>query len=152
MKQEKRRMPLKIGRLLLFVLFMLHEGALPGIGQEKNGLPKKSALPPFELVQAVICENVKNQQPVNPTIVLSVDLKKVACFTAFESVSEKTHVIHHWIRKDRSVTKVKLFLQPPRWSTFSSIHLREIDKGPWRVEIGDADGNILQTLRFSITD
>lgn len=152
MKQVKHQMPLKIGRFLLFILFMLHEAALPGIGQEKNDLSKKSALPPFELVQAVICENVKNQQPVNPTIVLSVGLKKAVCFTAFESVSEKTHVVHHWIRKDKSVTKVKLFLQPPRWSTVSSIHLREIDKGPWRVEISDSDGNILQTLRFSITD
>lgn len=145
-------MPFKIVRSLLFVLVMLHEAVLPGIGQENNEDSKKPDLPPFKLVRAVMCEKVKDQQPVNPTVVLSVSLGKAACFTEFESISEKTNVVHNWIRKDVSVTKVKLFMQPPRWSTFSSIHLREIDKGPWRVEISDSDGNILQILRFSITD
>jgi len=145
-------MPLKIAKSWLLILFMLHAAVLTGIGQEKNDPSKKPASPSFKLVRATMCENVKNQQPVNPTIVLSVSLGKANCFTAFESISEKTYVVHNWIRKDVSVTKAKLFLQPPRWSTFSSIHLREIDKGPWRVEISDSEGNILQILRFSITD
>jgi hypothetical protein len=151
-KQEKHRVPLKIGSLLLVVLFMLHATVLLGIGQENDDPSKQPDLPPFKLVQAVMCERVKDQQPVNPTVILSVSLGKAACFTAFESISEKTYVVHNWIRKDVSVTKVKLFMLPPRWSSFSSIHLREIDKGPWRVEVSDSDGNILQILRFSITD
>jgi hypothetical protein len=32
------------------------------------------------------------------------------------------------------------------------MHLRKNDKGPWRVEITDEQGNIFQILRFSITD
>ena len=145
-------MQIIIRRSLLYILFMMHVTVLPGIGQEKDGSSQHPASSSFKLVKAVMCENVDNQQPVNPTIVLSVSLGKAACFTAFESIPEKTYVVHNWIRKDISVTKVKLFLHPPRWSTFSSIHLREIDKGPWRVDISDSDGNILQILRFSITD
>jgi hypothetical protein len=53
---------------------------------------------------------------------------------------------------DKLSTKKKLVLKPPRWSTFSSIQLREADKGPWRVEITDDDENILRILRFSIVD
>jgi hypothetical protein len=45
-----------------------------------------------------------------------------------------------------------LTLKPPRWSTFSSIQLREADKGPWRVEIVDEKDRLHKTLRFSITD
>jgi len=150
-KQEKHQMSLTIGRSLLLILFMLHVSVLSGIGNE-NDSSKKPSSHTLKLVQAVMCEDVKNQQPINPTLALSVSIGKAICFSSFESVTEKTYVVHKWIRKDVSVTKEKLFLQPPRWATFSRIHLREIDKGPWRVEISDSDGNILQILRFSITD
>jgi hypothetical protein len=49
-------------------------------------------------------------------------------------------------------TKKKLFLKPPSWSTYSSIQLREADKGPWRVEVTDDKGKLFATLRFSVTD
>jgi hypothetical protein len=47
---------------------------------------------------------------------------------------------------------VKLSLKTPRWSTFSRMRLRNGEKGPWRVEITDEEGNILGVLRFSVTD
>jgi hypothetical protein len=50
------------------------------------------------------------------------------------------------------VYRKRLILKPPRWASVSSIKLREADKGPWRVEIRDAEGRLLATLRFSITD
>jgi hypothetical protein len=49
-------------------------------------------------------------------------------------------------------TQVRLRLHPPNWATFSTIQLREADKGPWRVEVTDQDGRIFTILRFSITD
>jgi hypothetical protein len=74
------------------------------------------------------------------------------CFSAFDSVPEQTSIFHDWIRQDKLVFRKKLILKPPRWSSVSSIQLREADKGVWRVEIRDADGNPLRILRFSITD
>lgn len=74
------------------------------------------------------------------------------CFTAFDHVPEQTSIFHDWIRQDKLVFRKKLVLKPPRWSSVSSIQLREADKGVWRVEIRDADGNFLRVLRFSITD
>ena len=59
---------------------------------------------------------------------------------------------HHWYHRDKFVTKIGLALKPPRWLTFSSIHLREIDRGPWRVEISTPEGALLRTLRFSVTE
>jgi hypothetical protein len=79
-------------------------------------------------------------------------LERVSCFTSFDPVPEKTFVHHNWYYKDKLSTRIKLSLQPPRWSTFSSIQLREADKGPWRIEIADEKGDIFRVLRFSITD
>jgi hypothetical protein len=60
--------------------------------------------------------------------------------------------LHKWYQRDNLVTEKQLTINPPRWSSFTSVQLRDADKGPWRVEISDEDGNLMQTLRFSITD
>ena len=104
------------------------------------------------LVQAAMCEGIKDYNPYNGAVVFSRTIGKVSCFTSFDPVPEKMFIYQNWFHRDRLSTKIKLFLQPPRWSTFSSIQLREADKGPWRVEVTDQGGKLLHVLRFSITD
>ncbi len=104
------------------------------------------------LKEAYMCESVKNFSPVNPAVVFSISAKSISCFTVFDPVPEKTVVYHKWYRKDRLTTTQSLTLEPPAWRTYSSIQLREADKGPWRVEVVGPRGAILKTLRFSITD
>jgi hypothetical protein len=104
------------------------------------------------LKEAYMCEGIKNFTPINPAVVFSVSTKSISCFTFFDPVPEKTVVYHKWYRKDRLTTTQSLTLDPPAWRTYSSIQLREIDKGPWRVEIVGPQGMILKILRFSITD
>jgi hypothetical protein len=104
------------------------------------------------LKEAFMCEAVKNFLPINPAVVFSISAKSICCFTAFDPVPEKAVVYHKWYRKDRLTTTQSLTLEPPAWRTYSSIQLREADKGPWRVEIVGPKGAILKILRFSITD
>jgi len=107
----------------------------------------------MRMTGAVICEDIKDGQPVNEGIIFSSDLGKITCFTEFDSITKKTTIYHCWYFRDNLRAKKKpLVLNPPKWSTFSQIEPRETDKGPWRVEIVDGAGKILQTLRFSIID
>ena len=107
----------------------------------------------MHITKAVTCEDVKDGRPVNEGIIFSSDLNRVTCFTEFDQITEKTIIYHCWYFKDNLRAKKKpLVLNPPRWATFSQIEPRETEKGPWRVEIVDEDGNILRTLRFSIVD
>lgn len=106
----------------------------------------------MKLVQAVMCESIDNFKPVNPGIVFSISSGEVFCFSEFDPVFEKTHVIHQWYKKDKLIFTMHLTLSPPKWSSFSRVQIRDADKGPWRVEIHNADGTILQTLRFSMAD
>jgi hypothetical protein len=99
-----------------------------------------------------MCEKIENFVPFNPAIVFPTALEKISCYTSFDPVPQHTFVYHNWFFRDKLSTRIKLSLQPPRWSTFSSIQLREADKGPWRVEIADETGRIFHVLRFSITD
>lgn len=133
-----------------FILILLFP--TQGFSDEKKGSPKKTPSHSLGLVKASVCEAVKDGLPLNEGVVFSVGLKKVACFSSFDPVSENTFVYHSWFFRDRLITRFKLALRTPRWATFSRMELRDADKGPWRVEISDEKGIIFHMLRFSITD
>jgi hypothetical protein len=104
------------------------------------------------LGESAVCENVQNGIPEQAAVAFSVRLKRVYCYTDFTTVPEKSFAYHNWYLRDNLKASVKLTVRPPRWSIYSSIQLRDSDKGPWRVEITDEEGNILKTLRFSVID
>lgn len=104
------------------------------------------------LVRSVICEGITSFAPFNPAVVFSINLGRVSCFTEFDPVLEETTIHHKWYFRDRLTTRKKLTLKPPRWATFSSVQLRQEDKGPWRVEIVDNRERLVDVVRFSITD
>lgn len=106
----------------------------------------------IRLVQATMCEGIVGYEPVRPAVVFSLTRGRVSCFSQFDRISEATHIHHKWYRRDSLITVKRLTLKPPRWSSFTSVQLRDADKGPWRIEITDAQDRPLHTLRFSITD
>lgn len=104
------------------------------------------------LLKAVMCESIQGYEPVNPAVVFSIELGRVSCFTEFDQISAQTFIHHKWYRKDSLINVKRLTINPPRWSSFTSVQLRDADKGPWRVEITDENDRLMRTLRFSITD
>lgn len=139
-----------IGIWFFFGVFVCFHGA-PGVLKAQDAEAPSVALS-TSLTMATMCEGISESMPVNPTIVFPVSNKNAYCLSAFDDVKEKTHINHFWYRRDKLVSNVRLLIQPPRWTTYSSIDLRESDKGPWRVDVVDANNNLLKTLRFSITD
>ena len=135
--------------LLSYIIFFLSS---PTLAQQNKDSLSIAASKKLTLVQAAMCEGIKEYAPRNQAIVFSITIEEVSCFTSFDPVPEKSFIYHKWFHRDKLSKKIKLFLQPPRWSTFSSIQFRDADKGVWRVEVTDMEGNILRVLRFSITD
>jgi hypothetical protein len=104
------------------------------------------------LVRAVMCESITGYEPKYISVAFSIRAVTISCYTSFDDVSDTTFVEHKWYRRDELVTVKRLTLKPPQWSTYSSVQLREDDKGPWRVEVWDARNQMIKTLRFSVTD
>lgn len=99
-----------------------------------------------------MCESVREFVPVNQGVVFSSGIGRVHCYSSFDPVPNRTAIYHNWFHRDQLSSKQRLVLNPPRWSTFSTMQLREGDRGPWRVEVTDGNGHLLKVLRFSITD
>ncbi|MFH1351277.1 MAG: DUF2914 domain-containing protein [Pseudomonadota bacterium] len=141
--------------VFFFVVLYLIVGAFYSVqatAQNREDRSGQSASQGLTIVQAVMCEEIKENSPHNQAVVFSITVGRVHCFTSFDPVPEKTSIYHNWYSRDKLNTRIKLSLQPPRWATFSRIQLREADTGPWRVDITDEKGKILQVLRFNITD
>jgi hypothetical protein len=67
-------------------------------------------------------------------------------------MSEKTVIYHKWFHRDKLSTSKKIGVRGPRSAVFTTILLREADRGPWRVDVTDEKGNVFVVLRFSIID
>lgn len=143
-------------KVLRFIVFMALFAGLPCSlsGQETpKGLSSSNNRVSNEhLIMATMCEGIKDNSPCNPAIVFSRALTEVLCFTTFDSIPEATFIYHKWFFKDTLNRTIKLTINPPRWSTYSRMHVRDGDEGPWHVEISDDQGNILKILRFSIVE
>lgn len=120
-------------------------------------LSQEVATPPtppaeLKLTRAVMCESMQKLAPVNQAVLFSIDVGRISCFTEFDQVTRQTFIRHKWYRKGNLISVKQLTVHPPRWSSFSSIQLRDADKGPWRVDVTDENDNLIVTLRFSITE
>jgi hypothetical protein len=128
-------------KILVFAVFFL--ACLPAAAFSKDGL---------RLTAAYMCEQISDAGPENRAVVFSAAEGKIFCFCYFEFVPAKTAVSHVWYHRDRLVARRRLVLDPPSWKIYSTMQLRETDKGPWRVEILGADSKRLDVVRFSVTD
>ena len=140
-----------------FIFFLLLAYLVLGsfthtFAQDQQGVTPVEPLQELTLVRAVMCEGLRGLGPLNEAIVFSIEREEVFCFLDFDPVPERTSIRISWFWRDERRLNRKFTLKPPRWSTLDSIELRDADKGPWRVEVRDMEGNILKTLRFSITD
>jgi hypothetical protein len=142
----------KVWVLTLCILLGGAVGMDPVYSQEASQASKAEPAKTLKLDQAVMCEDIKDFLPYNKAVVFSLEIGKVFCFSSFDVVPVKTFIYHNWYRQDRLITTKRLSLQPPEWSSYSSIQLREADKGPWRVEIRGQNNQLFQIVRFSITD
>ena len=147
--------------VVVFVLGLALFQGIPNVGAQaaesaqpqQTGGPSPSAEEAkLKLSKAVMAEKVENLVPVRSAIGFSVSIGQVYCYTTFDPVPQPTIIYHRWYHRENLSTQTRLRLYAPRWSTYSVIQLRETDKGPWRVEITDHNGRVLEILRFSITD
>jgi hypothetical protein len=104
------------------------------------------------LSSATVCEVISGGKPKYDAVVFSSSVKKIYCYTLFNDVKNEGFIYHVWFFRDKLISKVKLKVKPPIWATFSRIYIRESDIGPWRVDILDETGKIIDVIRFSVVE
>ncbi len=130
--------------ILILVALLVSEGVL--ISSEREG-PQRPTLE-----QAETCESIRDGLPVWPGRVFSVGNSRVYCVSTFSNIQRQYIVYHRWYHRDKLTATFRLKLMPPKYSTASSVQLRDNDKGAWKVEVVDEDGFVFKTIRFSVVE
>lgn len=99
---------------------------------------------------AVICTGVVDRAPEGAAEEFPADVGKLYCFTRIVGAADETTVTHVWIWGDEEVASVELKVGTASWRTHSSKNIWPGWKGDWKVEVRDAEGNVLKTLNFKV--
>jgi hypothetical protein len=124
---------------------------LPVYGEEKakeEGTLKEAK--GVTIARAVIGTGVEDREPVGVAEVFPVSTEKVYCFIEATNIAEDSEVSLVWFHNGNEMSKFNLALKTgARWRTWAYKNLREL-KGDWKVEIKDANENLLKELTFKV--
>jgi len=115
--------------------------------------PQEAALesaPAFSISRFLIAASIENREPAGVVNAFSASTEKVYCFLEAGNIAEDTKVRFVWYHGDKNVAEVELMLgKGPKWRTYASKKLGGLT-GAWKVELQDADGNVLNTAAFTV--
>ncbi|NIP32535.1 MAG: DUF2914 domain-containing protein [Candidatus Dadabacteria bacterium] len=104
-----------------------------------------------QVVAAAICKNVVDREAVDIGTQFSNSVSRLYCFTKAVSTQIPTEVVHVWSYGDVERARVSLAVKAASWRTYSSKAIQSHEIGPWRVDVLDTSGNLLETINFEIT-
>ena len=116
---------------------------IPAVGaQESNRL---------EVVAAAISKNVVAREAMDVGNRFSNSTPRLYCFTKIVGASQPTEVVHVWSYSGVERARISLAVRAASWRTYSSKAIQAHEIGPWRVDVLDTSGNLLETINFEIT-
>jgi hypothetical protein len=116
---------------------------IPAAGaQESNKL---------EVVAAAISKNVVEREAVDVGNRFPSLTPRLYCFTKVVGANQPTEVVHVWRYSDVERARISLAVKAASWRTYSSKAIQPHEIGPWRVDVLDTSGNLLETINFEIT-
>jgi hypothetical protein len=76
-------------------------------------------------------------------------VKDLYCFTKIAATDDaERQIVHVWYHEDEVVTRSILPVRGTSWRTYSKKTIASGMTGNWRVEVLDAEGNLLKTIKF----
>lgn len=101
-----------------------------------------------EVVDAAICRNVQDRQPVEPGAAFPADIGKIYCWSKIKD-GQDTTIKHIYYRDNKEMAAVELQVRTPMFRAYSTKTILP-GTGQWRVDIVDSEGKVLKSLDFTI--
>lgn len=117
-----------------------------GMGQDTSAM----AMPASDVsVEAVLARAVMDRMPQDSGSAFPADVGELVLWTRVNGATGQ--MVHHvWFRGDEQVGDVELAIGGSPWRTWSTKKVPAEWTGPWRVEVRDAAGNVIQTINFTV--
>jgi len=106
------------------------------------------------VMRAYICKGIEESEPTEAGksfIPEEGGVWRLCCFSEIGGAVAADTIAHIWYWGERRMATVPLPVGPARrWRTWSTKKILDEWRGEWRVDIVDPDGEILETLGFSV--
>lgn len=139
----------KLGMLVLGVMLMMAVVATAQTGGEAS--PAETAKMSSITVEAVLCADVVDRQPVGEAETFGDDVGKVCLWTRIKGATDTTFVKHNWYFEGKEMASVELAVKSTNWRTYSSKNILPEWYGNWEVKVLDASGQTLVSKKFTIS-
>jgi len=138
----------RLESIYAFMFFLFLAGALMTVLMPKVVQAEDESL--FTISSLSIAGSIENLEPVGVVDIFAASTEKVYCFLEATAIRQDTTVSFIWYHRDKRMAIVNLPLKKgAKWRTYSSKRLGGL-KGEWKVELQDADLNVLQTVGFTV--
>ncbi len=121
----------------------------PLAAQEGNGNLKVAEAAVATGIEVLITEG-GDLKPVGVAEVFDSAVGKLYLFSRIEGSSRNTTIKHRWYLEDQLIAEVELPVRSGNWRTYSSKIITPEMTGHWKVDIAEADGDVIKTLAFDV--
>ena len=136
----------KIMTLILLVALIAWGALSSAYGQEK---PKPEQVG-IVIARLVVGTGVEKGEPVGVAEKFPATTEKVYCFLEAKNIPKDTEISFVWSYGQKELLKTTLPLKMgSKWRTYAHKNLRGL-KGDWKVEIKDANGNLIKDVKFKV--
>ncbi|MDI7260639.1 MAG: DUF2914 domain-containing protein [Thermodesulfobacteriota bacterium] len=132
--------------LILLVVLTVCGILFSAYGQEK---PKQEQVG-MTIARLVVGTGVEKGEPGGVAEKFPATMEKVYCFLEAKNIPKDTEISFIWLHGQKELLKTTLPLKMgPKWRTYAHKNLRGL-KGDWKVEIKDANGNLIKDVKFKV--
>ncbi len=100
--------------------------------------------------ESSVATSVVDRMPSGVAMTFQADVGRVYAWTRIQGAEANTTIHHVWIHGDVERADVALSIGGSPWRTWSNKAIVSEWTGDWRVEVRDAGGNVLETIRFTV--
>jgi hypothetical protein len=102
-------------------------------------------------VEAKVCKNLQNREPVDVTDTFKIADGQVITFSRVTGgAGSEIHHVYFLGDKQLDDIKLKVSTSPFRTNSRKTLRADAGMAGDWRVEVRDANGAVLETLKFKV--
>ena len=110
-----------------------------------------STLAKMSVAEAITCENVKNRMPAGEQNSFPWSIPRIYVWSLIKAEQYPSKIRHIYYFGDQKISDVVLNVRSYSWRTWSYQTISDKRyKGPWRVDIATAAGNVLRRLYFEV--
>jgi hypothetical protein len=113
-------------------------------------IPAPAQAQQLSVDESAIALDVIDREPQGTNTSFGADVGRVFCFTRVVGSEGETTVHHVWYHGEEERADVELRVGGSSWRVWSSKAIVPEWTGQWRVEVQDAQGNVIETIQFTV--